>query len=222
MEKNGKNKGIIGALSAFYMALSYLVGIVIFLVVLKYPEITSDLDKIRLLYEYKHIFYYTNILMYILFGPVLIMFILSLKGRFKENSSLLLSFSAIIGYIWAGSLIACGMVSNYAIEPVLAIYNNDAERASWLWKIFDTVSIGIGNGSGEILGGIFTFSLSIFALKSKHLNKFINVIGIIAGIAGIISIIPILNALVGVFAITQIIWFIAIGIFFLKRSIENI
>ena len=54
MEKNRKNKGIIVALSAFYMALSYLVGIVIFLVVLKYPEIASDLDKIRLLYEYKH------------------------------------------------------------------------------------------------------------------------------------------------------------------------
>jgi hypothetical protein len=214
MNKNGK---LIGALSGFYLALSYLVGIIIFLVILKYPEITNSIDKVKALHDYKFTTFFTNVLMYILFGPVFIAFIISLKSRFCEYKSALFDFSAIIGYIWAGCLVASGMVANAGIEPVLAIYNNDIERASKLWEIIDTISMGLGNGNGEILGGIFTLSFSIFALKNELLNKIINIFGIIIGFIGIVSLLPMLNDFGGIFGITQMIWFICIGISFIKK-----
>jgi hypothetical protein len=218
MNKNGK---LIGALSGFYLALSYLVGIIIFLVVLKYPEITNAVDKVTVLKNYKFITCFTNILMYILFGPVFVVFVLLLKNKFSEYKSVLLDFSAIIGYIWAGCLVASGMVANAGIEPVLSIYNNDVEKASDLWQIIDTISMGFGNGNGEILGGIFTLSFSIFALKNELQNKIVNIFGIIIGFIGIISLIPMLNDLGGVFGITQMIWFVCISISFLTKDKIN-
>ena len=216
-----KKYRLIGALSGFYLALAYLIGIIIFLVVLKYSEITNDVDKVKILYEYKFVTFFTNILMYVLFGPIFVIFILSLKNKFCDYKSPLFDFSAIIGYIWAGCLVASGMIANAGIEPVLSLYNNDIEKASSLWKIIDIISMGVGNGNGEILGGIFTLAFSIFALKNKLLNNGINILGIIIGIIGIISLVPILNDLGGVFGITQMIWFMCVGISFLIKNKVN-
>ena len=202
--------------------MSYLIGIVIFLIVLKYPEITNPLDKLSNLNDNRLTVFLTNILMYILFGPILVLFILSLKDRFENTKCILLDFSTIIGYIWAGSLIASGMVANAGIEPVLAIYKTDIEQATFLWQAIDTVSIGLGNGNGEILGGLFTLFICISAIKNQKLTKFINILGIVTGIIGIISVIPILNDLGGIFGIAQIIWFIAIGIFLLPKENNSI
>ena len=225
MDSNERNEKIyngVGALSAFYLSVSYIVGIIIFLIVLKYPEITNDLEKIELLLNYKNIIFFTNILMYILFGPIFVLFIISLKEKFKETKCILLTFSTVIGFIWAGSLVASGMIANAAIEPVLSMYKTDVVKASFFWQIIDTVSMGIGNGNGEILGGIFTLFLCISALMNNKLNKFINIVGIIVGIIGILSVIPMLNSLGGIFGITQIVWFICVGIMFLSKDKKRV
>ena len=224
MKNNGKNKniGIIGALSAFYLALSYLSGIVIFLIVLKYQGITNPLDKLVILNVNRFTIFLTNILMYILFGPVFILFILSLKYKFENTKCILLDFSTIIGYIWAGSLVASGMVANAGIESVLAVYKTDVEQAKFLWQTIDFISIGLGNGNGEILGGLFSLFICISAIKNEKLTKFINILGIITGIIGTISVIPMFKDLGGIFGVAQIIWFIATGIFLLPRKNKSI
>ena len=134
----------------------------------------------------------------------------------------ILDFSTIIGYIWAGSLVASGMVANAGIEPVLTIYRTDIEKATFLWQAIDTVSIGLGNGNGEILGGLFTLLICISAIKNDKLTKFINILGIITGIIGIISVVPIFSDLGGIFGIAQIIWFITMGIFLLPKENKSI
>ncbi len=207
-----------GIASSVYLALSYLVGIVIFLFVLRYPEIKSAAEKVRIVTEMKSMVFLTNILMYILFGPVLVLFILALQSAITNSGSILARLSAIIGYIWAGSLTASGMIANAAIDPVTRLSASNPDQAAFFWQILDTVSMGIGNGNGEILGGLMTLGFGIVMLKEKRYGRVIGVFGIIVGAIGMLSLIPALIDMPGVFGITQLIWFIIVGVSFMRAE----
>ena len=65
-------------LAAFYLAATYLVGIVFFLAVLDYPSITNPTEKVQLLVENQMAIFMTNLLMYVFFGVVLVILALAL------------------------------------------------------------------------------------------------------------------------------------------------
>jgi hypothetical protein len=205
------SKSLVGIASSMYMALSYLIGIIIFIIVLRYPEITEEIDKVMIIIEMKSMVFFTNLIMYVLFGPVLILFILFLESMLDNSRTMLVKFSAIIGYIWAGSLTASGMIANGAIEPITRLFSDNPEQAIYLWQMLDTVSMSIGNGNGEILGGIMTLGFGIAIMKDAHLSRGLGVFGIIVGSIGIISLIPTLAGLAVVFGILQLIWFVLTG-----------
>ncbi len=101
-----------GGFAALYMALAHLIGIVIFLCVLDYTSITDPAQKVALLVEMQMITFSTNLLMYVFFGVFLIVLSLALYDRLK---SAMMQVASVIGFIWAGSLIASGMVANAGI-----------------------------------------------------------------------------------------------------------
>ena len=201
----------IGIGSSVYMAVAYITGILIFIVVLKYPQITEDLDKVKLLVEMKSMMFVSNLIMYVVFGPVLILFILFLVSLLDNRQTVLVKFSAIIGYIWAGSLTASGMIANGAIEPITRLFSDNPEQAVYLWQMLDTVSLSIGNGNGEILGGLMTLGFGIAILQNEHLSRGLGVFGIIVGFIGILSLIPPLADLAVIFGILQLGWFVLTG-----------
>jgi len=201
----------IGIASSVYMALAYITGILIFIVVLKYPQITEDLDKVKLIVEMKSMMFVSNLIMYVVFGPVLILFILFLVSLLDNRQTVLVKFSAIIGYIWAGSLTASGMIANGAIEPITRLFSDNPEQAVYLWQMLDTVSLSIGNGNGEILGGLMTLGFGIAIMQNEHLSRGLGVFGIMVGFIGILSLIPPLAGLAVIFGILQLGWFVLTG-----------
>ena len=201
----------IGIGSSVYMAVAYITGILIFIVVLKYPQITEDLDKVKLLVEMKSMMFVSNLIMYVVFGPVLILFILFLVSLLDNRQTVLVKFSAIIGYIWAGSLTASGMIANGAIEPITRHFSDNPEQAVYLWQMLDTVSLSIGNGNGEILGGLMTLGFGIAIMQNEHLSRGLGAFGIIVGFIGILSLIPPLADLAVIFGILQLGWFVLTG-----------
>ncbi|MBK8784685.1 MAG: hypothetical protein IPO22_23455 [Anaerolineales bacterium] len=125
----------------------------------------------------------------------------------------------MVGIIWAGSLIASGMASNAGIDLVVALYAKDPAQAMLTWETIETIaSNGIGNGNGEILGGVWTLLVSLAALRSGGLTKALNILGLLIGAVGIITLTPGLKDLVGIFAIGHIIWYIWVGIVLLGTS----
>jgi hypothetical protein len=60
--------------------------------------------------------------------------------------------------------------------------------------------------------------ISWSALQMSGLPKGLNYLGILVGVVGIISIGPGLHDLVGLFGMSQILWFIWLGIVLLRRS----
>jgi hypothetical protein len=218
METNMKTLQIFGGFAALYQAAAYLTGMVLFLVVLQSPGITDPAERVALLIEQQMVIFSTNLLMYVFFGVVLIILALALYDRLKSGAPALMQVATIVGIIWAGSLIASGMVSNAGIEPVVELYAQDPAQAALTWQGIETVASGLGNGNGEILGGLWTLLVSAAALRAGGLPKGLNILGVLVGGVGIISILPGLPDRVGVFGLSQLIWFVWLGIVLLRSN----
>ena len=113
-----------GGLAALYLAAAYLVGIVLFLVVLDYPSITEPAQKVALLVDMQLVTFVTNLVMYVFFGVILVILVLALYDRLKSGAAPLVQVATVIGVIWAGSLVASGMIANAGIAPVVALMAN--------------------------------------------------------------------------------------------------
>lgn len=207
-----------GGFAALYLAVAYLIGMVLFLVVLDYPSMTDPAQKVALLVEKQMVIFSTNLLMYVFFGVFLIVLSLALYDRLKSGAPATMQVATAIGIIWAGSLIASGMVSNAGIAPVVALYAKDPAQAALTWLGIESVAFGLGNGNGEILGGLMTLLVSLAALRAGGLPKGLNILGLLVGAVGIISILPGLTDLTGVFGLSQIIWFVWLGIMLLRSN----
>lgn len=207
-----------GGFAALYLAIAYLIGIVLFLVVLDYPSITDPAQKVALLIEKQMVIFSTNLLMYVFFGVFLIVLSLALYDRLKSGTPAIMQVATVIGIIWAGSLIASGMVSNAGIAPVVALYAKDPAQAALAWQGIESVASGLGNGNGEILGGLWTLLVSLAALRTGGLPKGLNILGLLVGAVGIITILPGLTDLVGVFGVSHLIWFVWLGIVLLRSN----
>jgi hypothetical protein len=208
-----------GGIAALYMALAHLIGIVIFLIVLDYPNITDPAQKVALNVDKHMVIFSTNLLMYVFFGFFLIALSLALYDRLKSGSPAIMQAAAAIGIIWAGSLIASGMVANAGLASVIPLYAKDPAQAALTWQGIEAVTNGLGNANGEILGGLLTLLVSLAALRAGGLPKPLNILGVLVGAVGIISLIPgLTDLLIGFFGLGQIIWFVWLGIVLLRSN----
>jgi hypothetical protein len=219
MEKVMKILQKIGGLAAIYMAIAHLIGIVIFLGVLDYLSITDPVQKLMLNVQKQPVIFATNLVMYIFFGLALITLSLALYDRLKSASPALMQVATAIGIIWAGSLIASGMVANAGLTAIMPLYARDPAQAALTWQGIEAVTNGLGNANGEILGGFWVLLVSLAALRDGGVPKGLNMLGLLVGIIGIVSITPgMTDSLVGVFGLGQIIWFIWLSIILLRKS----
>jgi len=217
-EKNMKTLQKSGGIAALYMAISHLIGFVIFLVILDYLSITDPAQKVALNVDKQMVIFSTNLLMYVFFGFFLIALSLALYDRLKSGAPAIMQVATAIGIIWAGSLIASGMVANAGLATVVSIYAKDPAQAALTWQGIESVANGLGNANGEILGGLWVLLISLAALRAGGLPKGLNILGLLVGTVGIISITPGLTSLTGAFGLSQIIWFVWLGIVLLRSD----
>jgi hypothetical protein len=208
-----------GGFAALYMAAAHLIGMVIFLAILDYLNITDPAQKVALNVDKQMVIFSTNLLMYVFFGFFLIVLSLALYDRLKSGAPAIMQVATVIGLIWAGSLIASGMVANAGLATVITIYAKDPAQAALTWQGIESVTDGLGNANGEILGGLLTLLVSLAALRAGGFPKGLNILGLVVGAVGIISLIPALTDLmIGVFGLGQIIWFVWLGIVLLRSN----
>jgi len=205
-------------IAALYMAAAHLTGIIIFIAILNYPAIIDPAQKLAVNMEQQNVVFITNLLMYVIFGFALIVLSLGLYERLKEGALALMQAAVAVGIIWAGSLIASGMVANAGLAAVAPTYASDPAQAVQTWQGIEAVANGLGNANGEILGGPLTLLISLAGLRSNRLPKALNILGVVVGLVGIVSIIPASSSLTAIFGINQIIWFIWLGVVLLRGT----
>lgn len=216
----------IGGIAAITEAIIYLIGF-IFLFLFLAPSadtLLSDTEKLAFVLEKKSMFQIWNILIYVLFGLVLILLTIALQENFQNKKAIGLKTIPVLGFIWSGLVISSGMIANIGLETLNDLYTEDPATAVVSWKILSTIQNGLGGGV-EVVGGLWVFLISVYGLKEKVFPKTLNYLGVLVGGTGMLTLVPGLQELGALFGLTQIIWFLWIGIHMLthkKPSVINV
>ncbi len=207
-----------GGVAALYEALAYIIGMAGFILGVNISEIADPLQKVTALIENQGLLTSLMLVVYVFFGVWLVVLSLALHERLDGKNSALARTATVFGLIWAVLVIASGMIYNVGIETVIAISANDPSQAATVWLAIASVFNGLGGGV-EVVGGIWVLLLSVAALRSGSLPRAFNIFGFIVGGAGVVTIVPALAEIgANLFGLTQIIWFVWLGIALLRRK----
>lgn len=211
-----------GGLAALIAAATFLFGIAMFATMLAdytTGDPTPD-ESVAFLVDNQAALYVWNLVIFIVFGIALVPVVLALHQHLSPRAPALARAGAAFGLIWAGLVLAAGMVSNIAIGTVADLADTDPPGAEPVWSALDSVQNGLGGGN-EIAGGVWVLLVSWAALKTATLPRALNYLGLLAGTAGLVTVIPPLEAVGAVFGIGLIIWFVALGIVLLRDNAPN-
>ena len=205
-----------GGVAALYEALAYIIGMAGFILGVNISEIADPLQKVTALIDNQGLLTSLMLVVYVFFGAWLVVLSLALHERLDGKNSALARTATVFGVIWAVLVIASGMIYNVGIETVIAVSANDPSQAATVWLAIESVFNGLGGGV-EVVGGIWVLLLSVAALRSGSLPRAFNIFGFIVGGAGMVTIVPALAEIgANLFGLTQIIWFVWLGIVLLR------
>lgn len=208
----------LGGFVALYEAVAYVVGIVFFIVVVDYASMVDPVQKVALLMDNQAIMHFITLIIYVVFGVLLVVLALALHERLKVGASAMMATATAFGLIWAGLVIASGMIFIIGMETVVDLYGQDPAQAAMVWSAINPVFEGLGGGV-ELVGGLWVLLISWAALQTGGLPRALNYFGLVIGVAGIITVVPALGELGAmVFGLGQIVWFVWLGIDMLRRS----
>lgn len=206
----------IGGVCAILEALIYISAFIVYGAILVYPNTNASIaEELNFLSDNHLTLSILNLVSYVLFGILLAVLVLAIHQRLKTYSPIFSKLASAFGIIWVGLVIASGMISNIGLNYVIATGVEEPENAMLVWSSVSIISEGLGGGN-EIVGGIWVLLLNSIALKGQLFSKPLIFLGILVGIAGVLTIYP-LEILTEIFGISQIIWFLWIGIFMIRK-----
>ena len=207
----------LGGIAALIEAVLYVTGFALFLTVLDPSGYEGYAQKVEFLADNQVGLFIANLLIYVLFGVVLVVLVLALHARLKNGSPAIMQTATVFGLIWAGLVIASGMIANIGSSTVVDLYSENQDQAVSLWLAIMTVQEALGGGN-EIVGGLWVLLLSWAALRTGKLAKVLNYLGVLVGLAGILTVVPAFDVLMDVFGLGQIAWFAWLGIVMLRED----
>ncbi len=204
-----------GGIAAMAIAISYIVGFAVYFLILDATDYVGPVRRVAFLIENQSVMYMANLLIYIAASIFLLILVLALHDRLKDTSPATVQVATAFGVIWAGLVIASGMIFSIGVETVIHLYGNNPEQAAMVWFSVGVMQDALGGGS-EIVGGLWILPLSWAALRAGKLHRLLNYFGIVIGVAGILSVVPTLEVFTAIFGLSQIGWFFWVGIIMLR------
>ena len=195
-----------GAIAAAYQMLAYMVGFGAMLTVFAPLGGMNPAGKLGYLLEKQAIFHAFNTVIYVLFGVALVVLAVALYQRLVPVARSLAQVATTFALIWAGLVIAAGMVSNIGLDAAGALHAGEPAQAVALFAATGAVQEAIGGGI-ELVGGVWVLLVSLAGLRGRVLGRALHWLGLAVGVAGILTIAPPLKELGAVFGLGQIIWF---------------
>lgn len=206
----------IGAVSALLEAAIYVAAFVYYGALLQFPSDAPPSVKFAFLAENQLSLSVMNLVGYVLFGVLLALLVLALHQRLEQRSPALARTAAVFGFIWVGLVIASGMIANIGLATVISLAATDPEQAQTVALAVNIVVEGLGGGN-EVVGGLWVLLLSLAAIKGNVLSTPLNWLGVAVGTAGILTIYP-AEVFTEIFGLSQILWFIWLGIQMLRQE----
>lgn len=209
----------VAGISSLSEAAIYTAAFIYFGFYWAFPYGGSAMEQLSYLRENQVSFSVVNLLIYILFGVFLAALVCAIYERLKENSPAIIQVATLFGALWVGLIIASGMIANIGLQFVVQLPSDNPERAIEVWSIVSLIVEALGGGN-ELVGGVWVLLLSIGALKGDQLSRVLSYLGLFVGMAGISTVYP-ADVLTEIFGLSQIVWFIWLGVSLLKDDKAN-
>lgn len=209
----------IGGYAALFEALAYIVGFTFLLTVLQ-PGLAANATPAQQLVHVLGMhgwFKAWNIVIYVLFGAVLVVLVTVLHEMLAGRAAIVMKVASAFGLIWAGLVIATGMIANVGLGAVSVMHAENPNQATIVWQTLNAVQDGLGGGV-ELVGGLWVILLSLAALQQQAFSRVFNYFGIVVGVAGALTVVPALRDLGALFGLGQIAWFAWLGVQLLSAS----
>ena len=206
-----------GGVAALVAAATVVVGIGMYATLLT-DYATGDLapgESVAFLADNQASINIWNLITLIVFSIFLVPLAVALYQRLKVGSSAMAQTATGFGFVWAGLLIAAGMILNVGFGAVVDLYGSNPAAAESLWLALDSVANGLSGGM-EIAGPIWILLVSWAALRAGVLPKGLNYLGVVISVAGLITIVPALEDVGIVFGLGLIVWLTWVGIEMLR------
>ncbi len=211
-----------GGVAALAMAATWVVGFAVLLGVLTpagyFADGVTAVEMARIITDNQALASIGYLIPYVAWGILLVVLALALHDRLKAGAPAVAQIAAAIGLIWAGLVIAGGMVAILGIRVVGELYGTDAAHAGAVWAPVSTVVGGLGGEAGEILGGVWLVLIGWAALRARELPRALSFLGIVLGVAGILSVVPVLKSATYLYGLGLIVWFVWLGIVTLRAD----
>lgn len=204
-----------GGWAALTSAAAYICGFALFLGLLDSSAYVGPLRKLVFLTENQHIIFLAFVALYILTGVALVVLVVALHARLRHGSAMLMPVATPFGLIWAGLVLASGMVGIVGMEAVIALAETDPERSATLWQTIAVVQDALGGGV-ELVGGLWVLLVSLAALRANALPRPLCWLGIAIGGVGILTTVPALKDMAVVFGLGLILWFAWLGVVMIR------
>lgn len=209
-----------GGIAALIEAATYLVGIVIAFTILAPSWELNPEQYVAFLVDNQTFMHLWHLLIYIVNGVFLIVLVLALNEWLKSNSPALAQVATAVGLIWAGLVIASGLLIINDLGVLADLYSQDPTQAATVWLALSAVENGLG-GAVELPGGLWLLLVSWAALRGGELPKALNYLGVLVGVAGVVTAVPTLGELGAVFGLGSIAWFLWLGIVLLRSDAKT-
>ena len=208
----------IGGASAVIAAATFIIGLVMFVTLLiDYTTAETPGEAVAFLVDNQLSLYLWNLTITIIFGIVLVPLVLAIHKRLSSDAHPLTPIASVFGFIWAGLIIATGMITNIGYGTVADLHTTDPAMAETVWAAIDSVTNGLGGGN-EVVGGMWVLLLSLAAMQARAFSKWLNYLGIAMGVAGIITVVPALEDVGALFGLGLIVWFVGVGLQLLRQE----
>jgi hypothetical protein len=207
-----------GATAAAFAAIAYAIGLALMAGPLN-PEGASAWNagqRLGFLLQHQVVYQLLNGLLYIAFGPALIVLTLALDARLRLQAPGLMRLATACGLIWAGLLLAAGMVLHIGIERMADLHGQDPALAINAWTVLGILHDGLGGGV-ELIGGLWMLLIAAAAWRGGGLPRALCLLGALAGMLGVLTVLPPLKDLGMGFGLLQLPWFAGVA-WVLSRS----
>ncbi len=210
-----------GGMSAMAAAATFVAGFWLYFTLLipaQYGSLkVAPVKHAAFLVEHRTTMYAWNLIIYVVFGILMVILALALYERLKTGAPALMRTATAFALIWATLVIASGMVANIGTDIIVQLYDKDPALAASFWLSSMLVVNGLGGGN-EIVGGIWLLLVSLAALRSHGLPKAMSYFGVVISVAGLLTTIPPLKELGSVFGLGLIAWFAWVGVQLLRNG----
>jgi hypothetical protein len=207
-----------GGAAAVYIALALLAAMAYFLLVVDYMGARTAAEKVALIAANYASMYAMYLATYVFYGIALGVLAFALYDRMKDRAPAAMRAATSIGLLWSFALVASGMIFNYGMTTIVGLAATDQGQAQATWLAIESVAQALGGAGGEILGGLWILLVSLVALRSGALPKFLGWFGAAVGAVGLASVVPPLRDASIAFGLLLIAWFVLIGAVLMKTK----